>query len=193
MGLLGALFGRRAKAPVDWAEALEAMAQLAQKLQNGLVTFTTGQAGLIIRPPASPPPGCDTAVEVESALRRDGTLLSVAYRVQADDHNHAWVIAEAEKLDALARSLGSASEALQAQGVGERLLAAVFPFTWMDSRLYWVCHPKTGRYTPFLPKGDPQDQLRDYPLEVRMEKALRKDLPTERDVTEWYPLWGIPI
>lgn len=169
------------------------MAQLARKLQDELGTSTTGQAGLIVRPSAAPPEGGDTATEVENALHGDGTLFGVAYRVQADDHDHAWVIAEAETLDALTRSLERASGALQVQGVGERLLAAVFPFTWMDTRLYWICHPKTGRYTPFVPKGDPQDQLRDYPLEVRMEKALRKDMPTERDVTEWYPLWGLPI
>jgi hypothetical protein len=192
MGLLGTLLGRRKRTAVSWDDALDAMALLASKLQNELETITTGQVGLIVRP-AKSPPSDGIAAEIEDALSDRVTNVGVRYHIQTDEQYHVWVVIEAEELELLVHSLRRITEALRERGLGDRVLAAVFPFTWMGQSLYWICPIKTGRYTPFATTGAAEDRLRDYPLELRMETALRKDLPTERDVSLWYPLWGMPI
>ena len=192
MGLLSGLLGRKKKpTSIPWTEALNAMAIAAPRLQGELETLATGQAALLVRPgEASPAAG--TAAEVEAALAASPPAPTADVRVQADADGHAWVVVGAGKLEELAGALGRAAEALKAKGLEERILAAVFPFTWKETHLYWICRFKTGRYSPFATVPG-SEHLRDYPLEMRMEAVLRKDLPTERDITQWYPIWGMPI
>ena len=192
MGLLGTLLGRKKQPPVPWAQALDAMAQASPVLQDDLETVTTGQAALLIQP-AKESAGGNTAAEVESALARTMWLSVAGVRVQTDAEQHAWVVGEAGSLGELVSLLQRVSTALQAEGLEQRILAAVFPFAWKQRRLYWLCRSRTGRYSPFAAVEESPQPLRDYPLELRMEAALRKYLPTERDLSQWYPLWDIPL
>lgn len=207
MGLLGSLLGRGKPIQVPWTEALKAMAAAAPRLQGELDTLPTGQAALLVRPafpptegPAQPPVTAGTAAEVEAALAASPHAIGASpsapaddFRVQADADGHAWVVVRAGKLEELAAALARAAEALKAKGLEERILAAVFPFTWKEKRLYWICRFKTGRYSPFVAIEGREQRLRDYPVELRMEAALRKDLPTERDLSQWYPIWDMPV
>ena len=191
MGLLGALFGRRKPSPVSWADSLGAMGAITQRLEQEFDTFTTGQAALIVQPDSSSPEGI--VPQIESALSGHDSLMAVHRRVQPDNEGHAWVVVDSERLAGLADAVLRTAEALQERGLGERLLAAVFPFTWQERRLYWICHLTSGRYTPFVAMANNDERLRDYPVEVRMEAALQGELPTERDTSRWYPIWGMPI
>ena len=130
---------------------------------------------------------------MEEALGKTIWLSVARIRVQSDAQDHAWVIVEEEKLEGLVASLERVGEALQAEGLEKRMLASVFPFTWKQQRLYWICRFKTGRYSPFVAVEGTAERLRDYPLELRMEAAMRKYLPTERDFSQWYPLWDVPL
>jgi hypothetical protein len=198
MGLLGNLLGRGKPTPIPWAEALNAMAAAAPQLQGELDTLPTGRAALLVRP-AQPPATAGAAAEVEAALAASPDAIGASpsapggdFRVQADADGHVWVVASAGKLEELAAALARAAGVLKAKGLEERILAAVFPFTWKETHLYWICRFKTGRYSPFAAVPG-SEQLRDYPLELRMEAALRKNLPTERDLSQWYPIWGMPV
>ncbi len=192
MGLLGALFGRGGSAHSNWAEALGALSQAATFIQNDLETLPQGQAGLIVQPDDDASHE-DASAKVTRLLENDETLSSVRYRIQPDKHLHAWVILESKPLEDLTESLWKVAESLKERGMEDRLLAAVFPFTWQNKPLYWLLRISTGRFTPFVPVGQMEDEERDHPLEIRMEKALRKTIPTARSVKQWYPLWGIPI
>ena len=192
MSLLGNLFGRSRAGPVPLAESLTDLASAAPLLEGELETQPTGEAGLIIQPdlPYNSPGPATVASEV---LRADTGTTRLSWRIQEDDHQHAWIIISAEGLAALVDSCYSAAEALRGAGTDRLLLAFVFPFDWREKRLYWMLRPKSGRFSPFVPIGSPSDRQRDFALEVRMERALRKIIPTARDAKEWYPLWGIPI
>lgn len=190
MGLLDALRGRRRPAPHSWSDALGAMARASTRLQAQLQTYPTGRAGLIVRPEEQG--STDQGMRgLEDALRDDEPLRAVRHRVEADDHGHFWVMVRGDTLEELAEGLRLASGALVARGNEQRLLAAVFPFTWKEKRPYWIYTPRVGRFTPFVPTG--RDQLRDHPMEVRMEASMRGHIPTERDPSHWYPLWEAPI
>lgn len=184
-------FRQRKPRDVSWDEAMGALGRAAPMLRDDLDTRTTGRAGLIVSPAAGAT-GADTASELERVLAAAEALDGAEHHIQTDEHNHAWLILEAQGLEALASSMARAVALLQAGALAGHLLAAVFPITWNDRTLYWICHVKTGRFTPFVPLPG-EDQLRDYPLEIRMEATLRKGIPTDRDQSRWYPLWGIPI
>jgi hypothetical protein len=191
MCALGTLLNRRQPKASSLAAALSAMAHFALRLRDEMETATTGQAGLIIRP-ADPPSAEGVIVEVEQVIAGQELASGTANHVEADQEGYAWLIIESPQLKQLTKALWRAGEAFSARGLEDRLLAAVFPFTWKDRRLYWICPAKTGRYAPFVP-ADAHEHLRDYPLEERMVEALHGHIPIERDRSQWYPLWGIPI
>lgn len=190
MGLLDALLGRRQASPPTGSDAILAMGRASARLQDELGTISTGRVGIVVRPGDSAPPDRALA-QVEEALHRDQGLRRARYSVEADQHDCQWVVLQGHDFQELVGSVGLAIDALKDGGLGEWLLAVVFPFTWKEKRLYWIYHPNRGRYTPFVPTG--REQLRDYPLEVRMEAFLRKAIPTDRDPSQWFPLWDMPI
>ena len=174
-----------------------AMGSVAERFERDLDTFTAGEVAVLIRPTTDQTPG-QTKAEVERALSSvDRTRFK--FDVSMDDTGHAWAVMKAERLSELATGAAQLGESFGALGMGDRIVAAVFPFRWHDSiqdrdrRLYWVYQPRLAGFTPFVPDPEQGTEARDHALEVRMESAVRRDLPTFKETSEWYPIWGMPI
>jgi hypothetical protein len=88
-------------------------------------------------------------------------------------------------------SLNTISVALQGSGYGDRLLCAVFAFEEKGKPLYFIYNFKRGAYYPFVPA--PGEQARDSERELRLQSQIGAELPFEKDVTRWFPLWEIPL
>ena len=174
-----------------------AMGNAAQRFERDLDTFTTGAVAVLIRPTPEQTHS-QTKAEVERALTSvDRTRYK--FDVNIDDTGHAWAVMQAERLPELASGAAQLGEAFGAMGMGDRIIAAVFPLRWRDPaqdrdrRLYWVYQPRLAGFTPFVPDPDQGAEARDHNLEVRMESAVRRDLPTFHQTSEWYPIWGMPV
>ncbi len=188
----GALFRRNAGAPDSWSEAIGTMATAAPRLEGQLETLNTGRVGIIVRPDSGQ--SAESAREqLDAILRTDPSTATVALSVEDDQLGTQWIIVRGSSLKGLVRDARLVGEALLSRDIGSRIVAAVFPFTWNDTRQYWVYQRRINKYTPFVPVGMPSEERRDATLETRMEKALRRELPTEKKMSEWYPIWGMPI
>ena len=181
----------------SWPHAMEAMGSNSDRLEEQFDTITTGTVAVLIRP-AEDQSHTQTKAELERAL----TGMDRAryhFEVTIDELGHGWVILNSEALQELAQGATQIGEVLEATGLGDRVMAAVFPFTWRDSinerdrTIYWVFQPRIRKFTPFVPDGDPNNEQRDHDLEIRMEAAIRSELPTERQTAEWFPIWGMPV
>lgn len=174
-----------------------AMGNAEQRFERDLDTFTSGEVGVLIRPTSDQTPS-QTRAEVERALTSiDRTRFK--FDVTIDDTGHAWAAMKAEHLPELASGAAQLGEAFGSMGMGDRIVAAVFPFRWRDTvqerdrKLYWVYQPRLAAFTPFVPDADQVEESRDHSLEVRMESAVRRDLPTFQETSEWYPIWDMPL
>jgi len=56
--------------------------------------------------------------------------------------------------------------------------------------VYIVYLAKRGSFYPFAPSGKEQ---RDTELELRLKSVLGSDLPVETDLSNWFPIWDLPI
>ncbi len=188
--MCGFLFNRRRRG--DWGEANEAMAQAAQAFEEILETSTTGNAGILVRP--SPDQnGIQAKAEIERALSDlPPSVARWTVTIDASGSPHPWVVVSDPALPALADATRTVGAVLARSGLGPRVLAAVYAFRWNDRRIYWIYQPRIGAFTPFAPAEQGEEE-RDHPLELRMEQASRRELPTSRDIKEWYPVWGMPI
>jgi hypothetical protein len=190
--MYSALFHRNPRTPDAWSEAIGMMANAAPRLEGQLGTFHTGRVGIIVRPDSGQ--STDSArAQLDAILRTEPSTAALTLSIEDDHLGAQWVIARGTSLKGLVRDTGLAGEALLGRDISARIVAAVFPFTWNDTRQYWIYQRRIKKYTPFVPVGAPAEERRDPALEARMEKALRRELPTEKKMSEWYPIWGMPI
>lgn len=178
----------------EWGPAHEAMGRAAPVFEQALDTYSTGKAGVLVRPgPDQDAP--QAKAELERALAHL-TSSEARWDVEMDssENAHPWVVVRDSALPALASAVRAVGESLVAVGIGPRVLAAVYPFTWNERRIYWIYQPRIKAFTPFVPAPeDDEPEKRDHPLELRMEQASRRDIPTSRAIKEWYPIWGMPL
>lgn len=180
------------KRSVDWGKAQIAMGKSKEILEERLDTFSTSSSGILVSPSADQS-GDQAKQEIERALSMINFKGNHPWEVKLDsaDNPHPWIITQAGDLQTLSEATRIAGEGLAASGVGARVLAAVYPFLWKEIRVYWIYQPRIKVFTPFVPNNS--EEGRDHPLELRMEKAIRSNLPTSRDVKQWFPVWGMPL
>ena len=190
-------FFKRSSTHATWGQAMTAMGLATTRLERDFDTFTMGTVAVLVRP-GTDQTHTQTKAEVERALTGvDRTKYH--FEVTIDDTGHAWAVMKGEVLSELAAAMVQAGQVFTTAGLNDRVVAVVYPFRWRDTvqgrdrRLYWIFQPRLSGFTPFVPDGEPGSEQRDHNLEVRMEGAIRRDLPTHQDVSEWYPIWGMPV
>jgi hypothetical protein len=117
-----------------------------------------------------------------------GTVSSM--KAFSDDLAYQWAIIQTEEFEDLVTTLHMVSEELKSRGYGDRLSSAVFKFTGEGRNIYWMYNYKRGTWYPFVPKGDNQ---RDNAYELRLSSMMSAEMPMEKELEYWYPMWGMPV
>lgn len=190
MSLLDSLFGRTGPAP-SRLEQLFAISTAYVTLQAKLELQAVGKAGLCFKPVTSSAYG-QAEREMEELLQVSARATQSAIRTAKDEYGFRWVVVEDQDFEDLVTTVHLVSQALQEQGFGDQLLAAVFPFRDKGGdAVFWVYSYKRGKFYPFVPKGAGKE--RDNAAELRLRSVMEGELPLEPELERWYPLWGIPL
>jgi hypothetical protein len=127
--------------------------------------------------------------EIEELLQFSSRETGSTYRLETDEYRFIWVILEDPDFEDLIGGIHLISQTFIEKGFGAYLLCAIFRFE-KGKPVYWIYNFKQGRYYPFIPTDN---KTRDSAFEFRIRSLLEKELPIEKDVGKWYPLWGIPL
>jgi hypothetical protein len=127
--------------------------------------------------------------EIEELLSYSSKETGSAYRLMTDEFRFTWIILEDPDFEDLISGIHMVSQTFIEKGFGEYLLCAVFRFG-DEKPVYWLYNFKQGLYYPFIPVPG---KKRDNATEFRMRSLLERELPIEKEVEKWYPLWGIPL
>jgi len=130
-------------------------------------------------------------VDLQGILKISGEETGVAIRTTTDSYGFQWVTVESSDFQELVSTIHLVSLNLEDRGFGDRLLAAVFSFLDGKRPIYWVYNYKRGSFYPFVPGGAPGQ--RDNARELRLAAAIGQELPVEKDMERWYPLWEVPV
>jgi hypothetical protein len=112
-----------------------------------------------------------------------------------DDFGFTWLLARQppDDLAALVTDLHTVNTSLEAQGFGPSLLCSLVGFTDVAGRrLGLVYLYKQGTFYPFAPQPEQGPQRRDNLLEIQVRDLVGNDLPVEKQLNRWMPLWGAP-
>ena len=115
-------------------------------------------------------------------------------RVEAstDKYGYTWLLVrrDSDQLSDLVTDLHAVNSALQDNGFGPYLLCTLIPFEDPKGRRVALVYLyKKGTFYPFAPQGEPR---RDNALELQVKNEIGADLPLEKDLSRWFPVWGAP-
>jgi hypothetical protein len=169
-------------------DRLFAISTASITLQTALNLRTSRTAGLCFKPIESSQSN-DVRAEIEELLQFSRIETGSSYRLETDAYRYTWVILEDPDFEDLVSGIHLVSQTLIERGFGRYILCAIFRFE-NGTPVYWIYNFKQGRYYPFIPAAN---QTRDTALEFRVRSLLERELPIEKEIERWYPLWSIPF
>jgi hypothetical protein len=169
-------------------EKLFALSAASITMETAFFIKPSKKAGICLKP-IDAPKFQTVRTEVEELLAYSSKETGTQFRVTTDEFNFTWIILEDPDFDELITGVHLAGQTFLESGLGAYLLWAVFRFE-NEKPVYWIYHFKQGLYYPFIPGPG---KTRDNAAEFRMRSLLEREIPIEKEVSKWYPLWGIPL
>ena len=158
----------RSRLPKAKTDKLFAISTASITLESNLGLKSSGAAGICFKP-------IDASAyesarkEIQELLEYSSKETKTEFRLEKDEFNFLWAIFKDPDFEDLVANIHLVSETLEEHGFGEQLLCAIYRF---DS--------------------EPGKQ-RDSPFEFRLRAEMEREMPVEKNVEKWYPLWGIPF
>jgi hypothetical protein len=187
VGIWDALTGR-SKPPKANLDSLFSLPSAGITLQTALNFAPTGQGSVCYRA-SEGAAFAQTQRDIVTLLDNDD---DPDVEQSTDDFGFTWLLARQspDDLPALVTDLHTVNVSLEDQGFGTSLLCSLVGFHDASSRsLALVYLYKQGTFYPFAPRGPME---RDNLLEIQVRDLVAGDLPVEKDLSRWMPLWGAP-
>jgi hypothetical protein len=186
--ILDAIRGK-SELPRAKLDRLFAISTASITMEANLGLSPGGAAGICLKPIESSRYEAARS-EIEDLLKYSARETGTKYRVEKDEYRYLWVVLEDPDFDDLVVNVHLVSTTMVEHGFGEQLLCALYQFRGRDGPVYWIYSFKGGSYYPFAPI---EGHNRDSSFEFRLRSVMEPELPVEKDVEKWYPLWGTPI
>lgn len=186
---LDSLLGRSRPEPPK-TERIFAMATAYITMETSLGLQAGSRAAITFRPVSSGYFERATE-ELDQLLRLSTENTGATYRTETDSYGFDWIVLEDSDFEDMVATIHVVSSTLIEHGFGDRLLAALFWFKdSRDRNVYWFYNFKRGQFYPFIPQGK---QDRDNAEEMRLSSVMEGELPVEKELERWYPMWDIPF
>ncbi|MEW6604429.1 MAG: hypothetical protein AB1351_07030 [Thermoproteota archaeon] len=131
--------------------------------------------------------------EVKSFLDSIRSEFDLIYSMTEDSYGYLWITFEAKKVEDLLAGLTAVGDTIQEKAFGDHILAAVFEFQSNrdNSYIYLIYSYKRNKFYPFAPEGN--SKKRSSEKEMQVMATVGNEMPFEKDMTLWYPLWDLPL
>jgi hypothetical protein len=187
MGFLDTLLGRTKPAQPN-LDALFAVPNVALTLEASGGFRPTGYGAVCYRKAEG---GAFAQVESDVEQLIEG---SDGPKVEAstDKYGYTWLLVrrDPDELSDLVTDVHAVNSSLQDNGFGPYLLCSLFSFADPQGRRVALVYLyKKGTFYPVAPQGEPN---RDNVLELQVKTQIGADLPLEKDLSRWFPVWGAP-
>jgi hypothetical protein len=186
MGFLDTLLGK-SKLPKPKQDRLFAMSTAYVTMSTNLSLVSKG-AGICFKP-LEASRFLSTEIEIGELLQQSIKDTNTQYSIKKDSYDYMWIVLNDPEFEDIVPTLYMVSETLKEHDFGEQLLCAVFKFMG-ETDIYWIYNFKQATFYPFIPW---KNKKRDTSYEFRLRAIMEKELPIEKDVGRWYPMWDIPL
>jgi PspAB-like protein len=122
--------------------------------------------------------------------------VELSNRMVVDSYGYLWVILDGKSMGDILAGISAVGDTIQEKGFTNQLLVAIFEFNNKEkpnngySIQYLVYNYKFNKFYPFVPFGQ---KTRNSENEMKIMATIADEVPFEKDMTLWYPLWDLPF
>jgi hypothetical protein len=137
--------------------------------------------------------------EIERFLNLTKPDFELEYRTIIDSYGYLWVILKGRTIEDILAAITAVGDTIQEKGFSSQLLASIFELSREqksnnsenNKMQYLIYNYKSNKFYPFVPFFD--KKTRDTENEMRIMASIQDEIPFERDMAMWYPLWDLPF
>jgi len=160
-------------------------------LKTRLDLKSTGRSAICIKK-VELGPFSEMKQEIENFLDASKADFELTYRTIVDPYGYLWIIIMTKTLEDNVAAIASIGDTIEERGFSDKLLASIFDFNDGSTANYLIYNYKLDKFYPFVPINE-QQKRRDHDKELKIMSAVGDELPVEKDMSNWYPIWNIPI
>jgi hypothetical protein len=170
------------------SDALFSLSSANITLETKLNLRNTGKAAIGLKS-VSGRLFAETIEEIKHFLDVSKTESDLSYKVINDSYGYLWIILQCGKIEDIISGISAIGQIVQDRDFSKQLFAALFEFSNDNNRKsnrYLVYSFALNKFYPFVPVNKNE---RDNEIEREIMKTIVDEMPFEKDVSLWYPIW----
>src|SRR5919106_2797801 len=172
-------------------DAINSLSSAYVTLETKLNLRSTGRTAVCIKR-ASAQEFNEMKQEIEKFLEASQADFDLSFRAVVDPYDYLWIVILSKTIEDNVATITSIGDTIDQKGFSDRLLASVFEFNNGNITQYLIYNYKLDKFYPFVPIGQQQKQKqRNHREEMKIMSAIAHELPFEKDMAHWYPIWNI--
>jgi hypothetical protein len=124
---------------------------------------------------------------LDAASKRD---FDISFHTSVDSYGYLWIILTGKAIEDMVAAINAIGDTINEKGFTNQLLAAIFEFTSGYNTDYLIYNYKLDKFYPFVPTAG---KTRNNEEEMRIMAIIANEIPFEKDLSFWYPIWNLPI
>jgi PspAB-like protein len=126
------------------------------------------------------------------------TDFDISFHTSIDNYGYFWVVLSGKTIEGIVAAINAVGDTINEKGFSNQLLAAVFELTNGYNTLYLIYNYKIDKFYPFAPIGRREEaaqgqKRRNNEEEIKIMEAISNEIPFEKNLSFWYPIWDLPI
>ena len=187
---IGVSSGENKKSGTD-TQAISSLSSAYVALETKLSLKSTGRSAICIKR-ADIAEFDEMKREIERFLDASKSNFDLNFRTIIDPYDYLWTIIVGKTIEDNVAAITSIGDTIEQKGFSDKILASVFDFNDGTIAQYLIYNYKLDKFYPFVPISE-QQKRRDHSKELKIMSAIADELPFEKETSNWYPIWNIPV
>jgi hypothetical protein len=170
------------------SDALFSLSSAHVTLETKLNLRSTGKAAIGLKS-VSGRLFAETIEEIKHFLDVSKTESDLSYKMINDSYGYLWIILQCKKIEDIISGISAVGQIVHDRDFSKQLFAALFQFSNSNNRSnnrYLIYSFALNKFYPFVPVNKNE---RDNEIEREIMKTIVDEMPFEKDVSLWYPIW----
>jgi len=170
------------------SDALFSLSSAHVTLETKLNLRSTGKAAIGLKS-VSGRLFAETIEEIKHFLDVSKTESDLSYKMINDSYGYLWITLQCKKIEDIISGISAVGQIVHDRDFSKQLFAALFQFSNSNNRSnnrYLIYSFALNKFYPFVPVNKNE---RDNKIEREIMKTIVDEMPFEKDVSLWYPIW----
>jgi hypothetical protein len=190
--------------PKTDSDAIFYLSSATITLETKLGLKSTGRCGLTVKS-TSGMHFDEMRKEIQRFLGISKPDFDLEYRTVIDSYGYLWILLTGISMEDLLAAITAVGDTIDEKGFSSQILASVFEFGLQqppainensnnnnkNASWYLIYNYKSNKFYPFVPLFC--NKTRDTESEMRLMATLQEEIPFEKDMSLWYPIWDLPF